>query len=169
MMSQVDEALAQQQGELSPGQLAGDEEGIGQMQVGNGGEEGQGEGPADFGKGTTNKEEPAQETGKNRVARQGERTSDWTEEYQKLYDSQRVARTTSNTQVKGQRGEGPGYLDAPGEARGAPSAGGQVRTQAQEVFLEHRREAEQAVAREAIPAEYRDTVRNYFDTIDPRS
>lgn len=169
LMRQVDEALAQQQGELSPGQLAGDDEGLKSVAMGEGGEDGQGEVEADFGKGTTNQEEPATESAKNRAQRQSDRTSDWTEEYQKLYESQRVERTTTNTQVKGQRNQGTGYLDAPGEARGAPSTGGEVSTQAQEVFLEHRREAEQAVAREAIPAEYRDTVRNYFDTIDPRS
>lgn len=162
----VDQALAEQQELLQPG--SGQEEAA--SNSGAAGPEGQGQGekPADFGRGTTNEEQPAAQHDLDyRLERQADDTSDWSEEYERLYAPRRAERETADTRVPGQLGQG-GLLPAPGEVRGAPSTGGESRLDATEVYLQSRREAEQAVARESIPAEYRDTVRDYFDRIDPR-
>ncbi len=129
---------------------------------------GKGKGEADFGKGTTNKEEKAGgDPAKNFVVRQGEGNSDWQEEYKKLYGSQRDHFETANTRVKGQKTRGK-VLRGQGEVIGAPTAGGDSQLPAEEVFLSSKQAAEQAVAQGLIPSEYRDPVRDYFDAIDPR-
>lgn len=129
---------------------------------------GKGKGEGDFGKGTTNKEEPASgDPAKNFVVRQDKARSDWEEEYKKLYGSQRDHFETANTRVKGQKTRGR-VLKGQGEVIGAPTAGGTSQIQAEEVFLSSKQAAEQAVAQGQIPSEYRDPVRDYFDAIDPR-
>lgn len=168
-MEQLEQELAQQQGELDPDQLAqGEGKGVGQMP--NPGPEGKvGEGPADFGRGTTNEEETGQGDGQGRlVSRQSDRTSDWTEEFEKLHQAQRFEVRTGDTKVKGQIQKQGGFLKTPGEVRSGVGSPARVQTGAEEVYLRYRREAEQAVAQEHIPAQYRETVQDYFTEIDPR-
>ncbi|MBI3929969.1 MAG: hypothetical protein HY319_30805 [Armatimonadetes bacterium] len=126
--------------------------------------------PADFGVGTTDEEEsgvPGQPD-RHDFVRDSDRTSDWSEEYQRLYGSERHHFDTAPSHVRGQLTAGGELLPAAGEVVGAPRPGGSVRLAPGEVFLESKRQAEQAVSRDTIPAEYRETVRSYFDGIDPR-
>lgn len=170
---QVSEELAQEGEELDPGSTRpGPPTQAGREVAGNPsqgpGKEGQGKGPADFGKGTTNQEEkPTGEAPKNRIVRQSDRTSDWQEEYQKLYASRRDHFEEATTRVRGQKTRGR-VLRGQGEVIGAPTAGGEARLPAEEVFLSSKQAAEQAVAQGQIPSEYREAVRGYFDAIDPR-
>ncbi|GMU55326.1 MAG: hypothetical protein AMXMBFR33_44720 [Candidatus Xenobia bacterium] len=126
--------------------------------------------PADFGKGTTNEQSANNPDGKQRdyvFDRQSKETSDWTEEYERLYASKRVHRDTADAMVKGQLTPGQ-MLPAQGQVRGAPRSQPGAGEGAEEVYLNYKREAEEAVTRQNVPAEYRELVRNYFDGIDPR-
>ena len=166
---QIDQELAQQQGELDPDQLAqGEGQGVGNLpQPGQQGETE--EGPADFGEGSTNEEKTGQGEVKGHLAdRQSDRTSDLNEEFEKLYEAQRFEVPTGDTTVKGQLRKKGGFLQAPGEVRSGVGSPAPVKTEAEEVYLRYRREAEQAVVQEHIPAQYRDTVQDYFTEIDPR-
>lgn len=167
-LQEIAEALAREQGRLSPDATPGEGKAVtlGEAPP----QTGEGEGPADFGKGTTNRQESGQGEPQNRLAsRQSETESDWEEEFEKLYESERVEKATGDVKASGQMGSQGGFLKVPGEVRGLPMVpDGPKPGAAEQVYLEYRREAEQAVARDTIPAQYRDTVRNYFDTIDPR-
>ncbi|MEW6277854.1 MAG: hypothetical protein AB1758_04455 [Candidatus Eremiobacterota bacterium] len=130
---------------------------------------GKGKAPADYGVGTTHERgNPPSDGGQNYVLnRQSDKKSEWTEEYKRLYASERVHRDTQDTAVKGDVRPGqmlPGQGQVRGAPRSEPGAGGG----SEEVYLEYKREAEEAVTRQNVPAEYRDLVRDYFDGIDPR-
>lgn len=156
-----------------PGQGQG-QQGEGQQalanQPGQGGEGQGGEKPADFGVGSTN-EQQAGEQGQKldyRIKRQDDsKQSDWNEEYKKLYASERVHKDTADAKVRGDLTRGQ-MLPASGQVRGAPRSQPGVGSGAEEVYLDYKREAEEAVTRQNVPAEYREVVRDYFDGIDPR-
>lgn len=151
-------------GQGQKGQAMGNQPGQGQE-----GKEGEAR-PADFGVGTTNEQQSGSQGEQldYRIKRQDDsKKSDWSEEYQKLYASERVHKETGDARVKGDLTRGQ-MLPAPGQVRGAPRSQPGAGAGAEEVYLDYKREAEEAVTRQNVPAEYREVVRDYFDGIDPR-
>lgn len=130
----------------------------------------QGKAPADYGKGSTNREQKGAE-GKRPdyvLARQSSRSNGMRGEYQKLYLPERHKMSTGNAKVRGNTQAGP-VLATADEARGAPRMGDTAATAEGEVYMQYRREAEEAMLRERVPQEYRDLIRSYFQEIDPRA
>ncbi len=157
----------------SQGKQPGQGQGQGQKPMANPGQANQpGQGEAkegDFGVGTTNEQQkPGEGQKKDYVLeRQAKDQQQWTEEYKRLYASERIHRETADARARGQLTPGQ-MLPAPGQVRGAPRSDPGVGGGAEEVYLDYKREAEEAVTRQNVPAEYRDVVRDYFDGIDPR-
>lgn len=139
------------------------------------GDGGQGEGqagqgqpggePSGVGRGTTLEDEGPSEGASGRQSlRRSDRESSWLEEYQHLHAPERTSYEKAQTKVEGQRNdqgpkfrtgkEGLGDVTQPGERQGS---GG---------VLEYRQEAENAILREEVPADYRDNVRIYFEALD---
>lgn len=131
--------------------------------------EDRGEGTADFGRGTTmERQEPTGEGARDFVIqRQSERTGDWTEEYRRLHPPKRDDLATADARASGRLGAGR-TLPTSGEGLGAPSVGATSGLPARDTFVQARESAEEAVAREEVPASRRDLVRDYFEGIDPR-
>ena len=125
--------------------------------------------PADFGRGTTleRQEAPGEKARDFVFERQSERTGDWSEEYRRLHPPKRDDLATADARASGRLGTGR-TLPAAGEGRGLPTPGGASTVEVRETLHHARESAEQAVAREEIPASRRDLVRDYFEGIDPR-
>ena len=163
--------------EISP-KAPGEEPGVpgeGQQALANQGQEvrpGQGEGQADFGRQTTLQGQEAGQTEARDfvLERQSHRTSDWSEEYRRLHPPRRDHLPTADDRVPGRPGPGPTLPEA-GQALGRPRLEGPGPRQAPpgDSFLRARESAEAAVAREEVPMNRRDLVRNYFEGIDPRT
>lgn len=128
------------------------------------GEGGEGEGLPMPGKGTTLDEEQAPNALGIQSLRRSDKESDWMEEYKNLHAPERTDYQKGQTRVKGQMGddgprfttskEGLGDVTEPSERRGS---GG---------VLQYQQEAENAILREEVPADYRDNVRSYFEALD---
>lgn len=125
--------------------------------------EGEGRGPSP-GKGTTLEEEPADPADGRQSLRRSDRSSDWTEEYKDLHPPERTEFQKAQTRVQGEVGEqgprfrtgkeGLGDVTEPAQLDGS---GG---------LLQYREEAENAILRDEVPADYRDNVRVYFESLD---
>lgn len=155
-----------------PGGNGGKQPGQGQAvanKPGQPGKKGEGTKEGDFGQGTTDQQQKPGDGKKPNylVERQAQDKSEWTEEYKRLYASERIHRDTADAKVKGQIRPGQ-MLPGSGQVRGAPRSQPGAGEGAEEVYLDYKREAEEAVTRQNVPAEYRDVVRDYFDGIDPR-
>lgn len=129
----------------------------------------EGDAPADFGEGSTNKEiKSEKEPGKIYTDRKSDDKSAMKGLYKKLYESIREERETATGKIRGKIGKGPVIRSLSSGRKGAPKLGGDVQTKPVETYLEYRTRGEEAVRREKIPARYRDLIRNYYDSIDPR-
>lgn len=151
-------------GEEFQGGESGQGQGRGQGGQGQG-QGGQGEGPGDAGIGTTEEDAGGQGGAKGfQSERQSERTSDWMEEFQNLHPPERTEFEKSQTRVRGQRsGKGPRFTTTK-EGRGAVTE--PTTADGSGGLLEYQESAENALLREEIPADYRDNVRVYFETLD---
>lgn len=149
------------------GQGQGQGEGEGQGQ-GEGTETDNGTGGMDAGKGTTLKDEGNQAQGRaNQSLRRGDSEKEWLEEYEHLHAPERTAFQKSQTRVRGETGdEGPRFRTTK-EGRGAVTQPSD--RQGSGGLLEYREEAENAILRDEVPADYRDNVRVYFESLDKRS
>ncbi|HHX40637.1 MAG TPA: hypothetical protein GX715_11790 [Armatimonadetes bacterium] len=83
--------------------------------------------------------------------------------FEQVYAPNRIPTNRLDTQVRGKKR--PGKSDY-SEARGAPEQGSASRPY-YEVYSHYQRTAEEALAREEIPAAYRKQVRDYFDSLRP--
>ncbi len=128
-------------------------------------------GKSDFGVGSTNREDDQQRIAAPRkdyvLERQGKQRSKLLGAYEKLYTPERHEAQHAGTQMHGQLQRGP-LVGTRQQVRGAPHGGDHSSLPAQRVYASHRRQAEEVVAGDSIPGEYRDLIRNYFDDIDPR-
>lgn len=128
------------------------------------GGEAEGEGLPMPGKGTTLEEEGAPNAQGIQSLRRSDKQSDWMEEYKNLHAPERADYQKGQTRVKGQMGddgprfktskEGLGDVTEPSDRQGS---GG---------VLQYQQEAENAILREEVPADYRDNVRSYFEALD---
>lgn len=127
---------------------------------------GQGEGAAP-GKGTTLEEQkdaaPADGT---RSLRRGKEQSQWMEEYQYLHPPERSKFEKSQTRVQGQMGDDGPRFHTNKEGLGQATEPAQI--DGSGGLLEYREEAENAILREEVPADYRDNVRVYFESLDQK-
>lgn len=153
-------------GQEGQGQSA---EGQGEGQGGEGEGEGEGTGTEEStgsqpGRGTTLEESFAPPAEGAQSLRRSDSQSDWLEEYRHLHAPERTEFQKAQTRVQGQMGkDGPIYR-SPKEGRGGvtqPSS-----RQGSGGVLEYRAEAENAILREEVPADYRDNVRVYFESLD---
>ncbi len=131
----------------------------------NGDEEG--EGSADFGMGTTDRDE-GEEGGTlgQQSLRRSNRTSDWEEEFRNLHPPDRREQDTSQTRVQGE-------IDESGRTRSTPQTGlGGAQVAPESALsggiLEYRQATENALLREELPPEHADAVRRYFENLDQR-
>jgi hypothetical protein len=120
--------------------------------------------PGDFGKGSTEQEQPGANAVGNQRLRQSNRTSDKSEEFKNLHEPLRVDMETSQTRVKGAMGENGQRYRTDQEGRGAVTEPASL--EGGGAMLEYRESAENALLREEIPADYRDQVRQYFEALD---
>lgn len=92
------------------------------------------------------------------------RTSDWTEEFVRLYNPRVNEVQGRQEQARARMGEGEfsGSTDVAGSQRRETA-----RTQATRAFMDWRETNRQSQAVEAIPRGYRDLVKSYFDSIEP--
>lgn len=124
---------------------------------------GAGSGP-DAGYGTTNEKAPGHTMGyrppRDRQAdlRPGKRSR-----FEQVYAPERVASNRLDTQVRGKRGKGKSDYST---VRGAPEQSSAARPY-YEVYSTYQRTAEEALAREDVPAAYKKHVRDYFDSLRP--
>ena len=96
--------------------------------------------------------------------RRSESESLWTEEYQHLHTPERTEFQNSQTKVRGQLDrEGPRFRTAK-EGRGGVTEPAAI--DGSDGLLEYREEAENAILRETVPADYRDNVRIYFESLN---
>jgi len=133
---------------------------------GQGNKEGDGPSGMQPGEGTTLEEQPSDGTPKQspQSLRRSDRESTWTEEYEKLHPPERTEFQKAQTRVRGEAGEdGPRYRTAK-EGRGAVTAPSAI--DGSGGILEYREEAENAILRDEVPADYRDQVRQYFESLD---
>ena len=70
--------------------------------------------------------------------------------------------------VPGEMQKGPA-LATQSSVRGAPTLAGVAASPEADAYVDSRRKAEESMSQENIPSEYRELVRDYFDTIDPRT
>lgn len=157
---QFDESQGDQYQEQGTRAGQGSQAGQGSPQTGNEGAPV----PGDFGYGSTEQEELGPNATGQQRQRQSERTSDRSEEFQNLHPPVRVEMERSQTKVRGEltedgprhriNHEGLGQATHPATLQG----GGTV--------LEYREQAENALLREEIPADYREQVRLYFEALD---
>lgn len=126
-------------------------------------------GEGDFGRGSTMENAPSQPQEHDFVLdRQSEHTADWSEEYRRLHPPDRTDVDTADVQAGGDPGAGR-TLPMQGEGLGAPSQRNAPATRpAGDAYVQARQDAENAVARDEIPARRKDLVRSYFEGIDPR-
>jgi hypothetical protein len=96
--------------------------------------------------------------------RQQGRTSNWTEEFVKLYDPRAMATKNFNTQSKGKIGEGQFAYSVEVEGQASREA---PKVEAARAFLDYREAQKDALAKEDIPLGYKEFVKNYFDSIEP--
>jgi hypothetical protein len=147
------------------GQDQGERQGKGRGQGQGEPGDGQGEPGGEPGKGTTLEEQTESGAAQgNQSLRRGENESEWLEEYQHLYPPERTEFQKSQTRVRGEAGEeGPRFRTAK-EGRGAVTEPGT--RDGSGGLLHYREEAENAILREDVPADYRDNVRVYFESLD---
>ena len=126
-----------------------------------------GDAEADFGKGTTNREQKAEKTPQDTLLRrQSERQGHWKEFYDRIYESRREKFDSAITHAKGQSSGSRGTLSTSETKGGIPSISPQG-SQPGSLYSEYRSRAEETVNREKIPGEYKKFVRSYFKEIDP--
>lgn len=142
-----------------------DPQGRGQRPAGPGGEavgEGEGEGPGP-GQRSTLEEARSDPADGRQSHRRSDRKSDWMEEYEHLHPPERTEFQKAQTRVQGEAGEGLRFrtskegLGDVTEPAALDGSGG---------LLRYREEAENAVLRDEVPADYRDNVRVYFESLD---
>ena len=151
----------QHPGEAQQGQ-GGKPRGQGRDGQGSQGEGGPGE--ADYGKGTTEEEEAGVQAGGLRSKRQSDRTSDRTEEFKNLHAPIRSEVETSQTRVKGQLDKDGPRQRTSKEGRGQATE--PASSESGGALIRYQESAENALLREEIPADHRDEVRQYFETLD---
>lgn len=152
----------QHSGKGQPGQGQGQR---GQGQEGQGAE-GQGSEPgqSDYGKGTTEDEVDGVGASGWRSKRQSDRTSDRTEEFKNLHAPIRSEIETSQTRVKGQLDKDGPRQRTSKEGRGQATE--PANSESGGALMRYQESAENALLREEIPADHRDEVRQYFETLD---
>lgn len=126
-------------------------------------------GEGDFGRGSTMENAPAPPQEHDFVLdRQSDHTAEWNEEYRRLHPPERSHVDTADAQTSSDMQAGR-TLPMQGEGLGAPSQGDAPATRpAGDAYVQARQSAENAVARDEIPARRKDLVRSYFEGIDPR-
>ncbi len=139
------------------------------MADGQGGQGKDGAGDAGTGWGTGHTWEetgPRPEGGAHMDAwREGDSASDWEEEFQDLYDAQRLRDTdTLLTSARGRVDE-DGHIDTL-PIRLSPGDGEQVRVPELDMPEAYRQAAADALQDEAIPPGYREQVKQYFDAVE---
>jgi len=97
--------------------------------------------------------------------RQSKETNDRTSEYVKLYDPKYVLNKTYDTRIKGKMGEGKMVELGVTEGKPTPAKG---YVPYSEIYKDSKQQAEDALDKEEIPSGYRDYVKNYFESIDPK-
>ncbi|MBX7246955.1 MAG: hypothetical protein K1X53_15770 [Candidatus Sumerlaeaceae bacterium] len=130
------------------------------------GGQGQGSGSPDWGIGSTNLEgsgkyDAVAKAGSNR---QSNRSSDWKEDFVKLYDARQTATKDFSTQAKGRIGEGQFSYSM--DVQGQPT-GERAKTEAAKTFMDYREAQKDAINKEDIPTGYKEFVKGYFDSIEP--
>jgi hypothetical protein len=128
------------------------------------GAEGEEQAPGDFGTGTTEQEETGPNASGQQRLRQAGRTSEKEEEFRNLHEPVRVELETSQTRIRGARGEDGPLHRTDQEGRGAVTNPAQLESGGG--LLQYRQDAENALLREEIPADHRDQVRQYFEALD---
>jgi hypothetical protein len=126
------------------------------------GQDGAGSGP---GKDHSWEEAGSYETGGHNDAwRMSDRTSEWEEEFQDLYDAERMR--DAQTLLTGLRGEldTEGHIDTM-PIRLLPGDGEQVAVPSVAMPEAYREAASDALENEAIPPGYRQQVKEYFDSV----
>ena len=86
-------------------------------------------------------------------------------EYIKLYDPKHVENKTYDTRVKGKLGEGKMMEVGEVDSKPTPAKG---YVPYSEIYKDSKQQAEDALDKEEIPAGYREYVKNYFESIDPK-
>lgn len=154
-----------QQGQGQPGQQGQAQSNQGQRTT----QTGETPTEGDFGRGSTMENAPSQPQDHDFVLdRQSDHKADWTEEYRRLHPPDRSDVDTADVQAGGDPGAGR-TLPMQGEGLGAPSQRDAPATRpAGDAYVQVRQDAENAVARDEIPARRKDLVRSYFEGIDPR-
>ncbi len=119
----------------------------------------------DWGTGTTNEatpNRPAASSG-NQSDRQSKETSDWVEAYEALYESTRLDDAKGRaTRVGGLIGEGEHVAVPVWTTAGGP---GDPQLPLVKLPPSYVQASEEALAKETIPAGYRDSVRRYFESL----
>ena len=116
------------------------------------------------GQGTTLEESQAGPAQGAQSLRRSDSQSDWVEEYRHLHAPERSEFQKAQTRVEGQMGkDGPIYRSSK-EGRGDITQASDRKGSG--AILEYRAEAENAILREEVPADYRDNVRVYFESLD---
>lgn len=167
------DAQGRAKGQGGEGEGQGEGMGMGQGQgegEGQGGEgDGQGEGAGiGVGKGTTLEEqEGGTRTGRSRQSlRRSDEESEWLEEYEHLHPPERTEFQKAQTRVRGEMGDGGPRYRTSKEGYGQATEAGQI--DGSGGILQYREEAESAILREEVPADCRDNVRVYFESLDRR-
>ena len=144
---------------------SGQSEGEGQGQAGIGDQDGDGPSGGGAGKGTT-QEDQGESIGAQgqQSLRRGDSESDWLEQYEHLHAPERTQYEKAQTRVEGQVGQDGPRFRTPEEGRGAVTE--PADRQGSGGLLRYQEEAENAILREEVPADYRDNVRVYFESLD---
>jgi len=122
------------------------------------------DGGSEAGRGVTNRQVAGgtMESGTPRD-RQADHRSEMRARFEQVYAPHRVDTNRLDTQVRGKTRAGKSDYS---EVRAAPDPGSASRPY-YEVYSHYQRTAEEALAREEIPAGYRKQVRDYFDSLRP--
>ncbi len=145
----------------------GDERGQSLVQGDGGISDQEGDGPpgGGAGKGTTQDDEGDSIGAQGQQSlRRGDSESDWLEQYEHLHAPERTEYEKAQTRVEGQVGQDGPRFRTPKEGRGAVTEPSD--RQGSGGLLRYQEAAENAILREEVPADYRDNVRVYFESLD---
>jgi len=148
-------------GSGTPAEKPANKPGQGRGQAG----EGEGRTGSEPGKGTTLEEETNPNPADGRQSlRRGESHGEWLEKYEHLHAPERTEFQKAQTRVRGEASE-----EGPRFRTDKQGLGSVTEPSARDGFggvLQYREEAENAILREEVPADYRDNVRVYFESLD---
>jgi len=120
----------------------------------------------DFGEGSTNEQQQGKPLeNKPVIDRQGEEESEKIEQFVKFYEEERAEFEKGSTSVTGEMGEGESTGSIP--TTGAPTNIEKAEKSYEEIYIEYRNDAENAINEQKIPKGYKNLIRKYFDKIEP--